>query len=352
MVFIKIREATVADNPGLINLTSLTPMKGEISIRIDRHPDFFSLLRLRGNCIVYVMEKEEQIIGSFSAAEVNCFINGKESIVYYVGDLKIHPIVQKTVYTVRLIRALYDHLLKMKADIVFCTAAYGNDEILPFFNGRVGLPRFKNIGIFTVFQMIPLPQTRINDYYRIEQSKVDSDLLGLYNECSKKYQFGHLLDKYSLDSAINYSIKIDGDYKAAISLVDVGDAKQNVIIKLPALIRILVKFINGISKILPIFHLPHPNEPIKILYIKAYAWKDDYKDAFKILIDKAMETAYHRKYNFLSIGLHEKDLLQKTFSRRMKFTFKSIGLVTSLQGNTGTIEDIINGIPFEDYSLV
>lgn len=349
---IKIRESTKADNPGLINLTSLTPMKGEISIRIDRHPDFFSLLRLRGNCIVYVMEKDEEIIGSFSAAEVKCFINGKESIVHYVGDLKIHPIVQKTVYTIRLIHALYDHLLKKNADIVFCTVAYGNDEVLPFFNGRAGLPRFKSIGIFTVFQMIPFPQARINGHYHIEQSTIDHDLLSLYNEYAKKYQFGHILDKYSLDSAINYSIKIDGDYKAAISLVDVGDAKQNVIIKLPALMRIIVKFINGISRVLPLFHLPHPNEPIKILYIKAFAWKDDYKDTFKILIDKAMETAYHRKYSFLSIGLHEKDLLQNSFSRKMKFTFKSIGLITSLKGNTGTIEDIINGIPFEDYSLV
>lgn len=352
MLMIKIREATVADNPGLLNLTSLTPMKGEISIRIDRFPDFFRLLRLRGNCIVYVMEKDKEIIGSFSAAEVKCFINGKESIVHYVGDLKIHPIIQKMVYTVRLIHVLYDHLLKKNADIVFCTAAYGNDEVLPFFNGRVGLPRFKNIGIFTVFQMIPIPQARINNYYHIEQSTVDSDLLGLYNEYSKKYQFGHLLDKYSLDSTINYSIKIDGDYKAAISLVDVEDAKQNVIIKLPTPVRILVKFMNGISRILPIFHLPQPNEPIKILYIKAFAWKDEYKDAFKILIDKALETAYRRKYNFLTIGLHEKDLLQKNFSRKMKFTFKSIGLITSLKGNTRTIEDIINGIPFEDYSLV
>jgi len=349
---IKIREATEADNPGLINLTSLTPMKGEISIRIDRHPDFFRLLKRRGNCIVYVMEKDEEIIGSFSAAEVKCFINGKQSIVYYIADLKIHPIIQKTVYTVRLISVLYDHLVKKDADIVFCTVAYGNDEVLPFFNGRAGLPRFKNIGIFTVFQMIPFPQARINNHYHIEQSTIDNDLLSLYNEYAKKYQFGHLLNKHSLDSTINYSIKLDGDYKAAISLVDVGDAKQNVIIKLPTPIRILVKFMNCISRILPIFHLPHPNEPIKILYIKAFAWKDDYKDAFKILIDKAMETAYRRKYNFLSIGLHEKDLLQKTFSRKMKFTFKSIGLVTSLQGNTGTIEDIMNGIPFEDYSLV
>ena len=349
---IKIREATESDNPGLINLTSLTPMKGEISIRIDRHPDFFRLLRLRGTCIVYVMEKDQEIIGSFSAAEVKCFINGKESIVHYIGDLKIHPTIQKTVYTVRLIYVLYDHLLKKGADIVFCTVANGNDEVLPFFNGRAGLPIFKNIGIFTVFQMIPFPQAGINDHYHIEQTTVDNDLLSLYNEYSKNYQFGHLLDKCSLDSAINYSIKLDGDYKAAISLVDVGDAKQNVIIKLPTPIRIIVNFINSISRIVPFFHLPRPNEPIKILYVKAFAWKDDYKDAFKILIKKAMETAYRRNYSFLSIGLHEKDSLQKSFSRKMKFTFKSIGLITSLKGNTGTIEDIINGIPFEDYSLV
>lgn len=349
---IKIRAATESDNEGLINLTSLTPMKGEISIRIDRHPDFFKLLSFRGKCIVYIMENGDDIVGSFSAAEVKCFIQGKEELVHYIGDFKIHPVIQKTIYTVRLVYALYDHLLQKDADIIFCTVAYGNDEVLSFFNGRVGLPRFKNIGIFTVYQLIPFPQRIKYDDYHIKQSSESNDLLLLYNEFYKKYQFGPVLEKGSLDSAVNHLIKVDGDYKAAISLVDVGEAKQNVIIKLPLLIRILVNAIHCISWVLPIFHLPRVNEPIRILYIKAFAWKNNYQDAFKILLGHAIKIAYHKKYSFLTIGLHEKDSLQGLFSVKMKFTFKSIGLVTSLKGNTESIKDIMKGIPYEDYSLV
>jgi|GEM_PF-3766278 len=39
-----IRETTFHDNEGLLQLTSLTPMQGNISLRVDRKPDFFGLL--------------------------------------------------------------------------------------------------------------------------------------------------------------------------------------------------------------------------------------------------------------------------------------------------------------------
>ena len=41
-----IRDATPKDSGKLLELTALTPMKGTIGLRIDRQPDFFSLLRL------------------------------------------------------------------------------------------------------------------------------------------------------------------------------------------------------------------------------------------------------------------------------------------------------------------
>ena len=45
---VEIREAVETDNEALLALTRATPMDGTISLRIDRDPDFFALLRLRG----------------------------------------------------------------------------------------------------------------------------------------------------------------------------------------------------------------------------------------------------------------------------------------------------------------
>src|SRR3972149_6726561 len=99
---IEIRECYLSDNEGLLELTSLTPMKGQISIRNDRYPDFFRILSLRSSnsllnynnseltpelstdssyfqeemngSIVIVAVDKNKIVGSFSAVEESMLI--------------------------------------------------------------------------------------------------------------------------------------------------------------------------------------------------------------------------------------------------------------------------------------
>lgn len=52
---IKFQLATPSDNQQLIKLTAASGMMGEISLRIDRKPDFFSLLKMRGETRVFVL---------------------------------------------------------------------------------------------------------------------------------------------------------------------------------------------------------------------------------------------------------------------------------------------------------
>ena len=61
---------------------------------------------------------------------------------------------------------------------------------------------------------------------------------------------------------------------------------------------------------------------------------------------------YEKDYSFVSIGVHEKDPLNKCFSGIFKLTFKSVGMLLTIQNNQLLIEKVKQGIPFEDYSLV
>ena len=61
---IHYRLANFEDNRQLIELTSSSGMTGEISLRIDRKPDFFGLLNMRGESKVFVAVDHETIIGS------------------------------------------------------------------------------------------------------------------------------------------------------------------------------------------------------------------------------------------------------------------------------------------------
>src|SRR4030042_4873563 len=105
---ISIREACLSDNGKLLKLTSLAPMQGEISIRIDRNPDFYNLLNKRGHSMVFVAEDNGKLVGCFAASQSRMSIVGNQEVVYYLADLKIDPLYGGKTVTVRLLIRMAD----------------------------------------------------------------------------------------------------------------------------------------------------------------------------------------------------------------------------------------------------
>src|SRR5258708_3939559 len=135
---IKIRQAVPADSEVLIQLTKQTPMEGNISVRIDRSPDFFALSEARGEAKVFVAcnENNNLIVGCFSFSKQIFYSFGKPVDVYYLADLKILPEYSKSFAAYLLVKHVQSHLRSIGADILFCTAVNDNHAISPFFAGR------------------------------------------------------------------------------------------------------------------------------------------------------------------------------------------------------------------------
>ena len=349
---ITIREGTYSDNEGLVSLTSQTPMKGNISLKINRSPDFFALLEKRGPYFVIVAQVNNNIIGSYSASATEVYIDGKRETVYYLGDFKVHPDYRKSTVAARLALAVMNRLKSMNADFLFCTVAHGNDDVLPFFKGRAFLPMAEAIGIFNVFQIIPTPFKIRNNKYQMEQGCVTPLIVGLFNTYMKRFQLGSIYSERSLENTMSISASINNKVVAAITLSDTASVKQNILIRLPFYLNTLVRILNAINTIFPIARLPRIGEVVQVLYIKSLACEPGYEDALISLIGRARNLAYEKRYHFLTIGIHDKDPLLKIFSRYPKFTFKSMGFVASLNNTEMKINSILKGIPFEDYSLV
>jgi hypothetical protein len=349
---IVIREATRDDNEGLVELTSITPMKGNISLRIDRRPDFFRLLEMRGKSIVLVAASENTIIGSVSAAATEVFLDGKPETVYYLGDFKVHPDHRGSLLAARIARALYQKLGSMDADLLFCTAAYGNDDVSPFFMGRAFCPPAGKAGIFHVLQIIPTPVKARNSKYHLREDLPPSSSLSFFNNFMKKFQPGPVYTDKSFENTSLINASFNNRVVSAISLADISFAKQNVLIGLPVHLKCIFSVINALKTILPVVTLPVINDPVRILYIKALAFEPGYEEALKSLVGRARNIAWEKKYSFLAIGIHEKDPVLKILAGYPKFTFKSMGFVASMKGKNDKINSILGGIPFEDYSLV
>ena len=164
---VDIREADEADNEGLLSLTRITPMDGAISLRIDREPDFFALLRLRGKSKVFVAARGRQIIGCISVALRTAYISGVPETIAYIGDMKVHPSFTGSRVAARLIKALEADMRVAGIDTGFCVAADGNHRVMPLLEGRLGMPRWVPLGRFLVSGLVPSPFKRYTKRYLI-----------------------------------------------------------------------------------------------------------------------------------------------------------------------------------------
>lgn len=344
-----IRQAIQSDSPALIKLSALAPMKGSIGLRIDRNPDFFNLLKERGSFKVFVAEDSNgDIMGSFSAALQYFCINQHTRPVHYLCDLKIHPSQKSTTLAFRLVKEMHRYLKDTGADLLFCTAADGNHPVMNFFEGRAGIPMFKNSANFIVNQILP---RKLSEHIAFQEENDTGLLVDFYNRYYSSYCFRPAIDR--IIGCTNFSMRRGNELKAAVSVYDPALLKQNVLVRYPFSTSIALSLLRFAKTFFPLPPIPSKREPLRILYVKYFGFAPEEESAFLHLIQEARHFAYLNNYHFLSIGIDEKDIfLNKLIKPLSRFQFRSTGMISSLRNDTGILESIRNGLSYEDFSLV
>lgn len=360
---IEIREATEADNQSLLALTRSTPMAGTIPLRIDRDPEFFALLRLRGEGKVFIAVRGHEVIGCISAALRTAYISGVPETVAYVGDMKVHPRFSGTRIALRLIQALEAHLRSLGIDLCFSVVANGNLRAMPLFEGRLGIPRWAHLGRFLVDELIPSPLLARSRKYSIEAAEA-SDLPAittLLDRFHRSRQFAPQLSPDDVATAISSSreepfsrifvARLAGNVVATLSLHDTCEVKRNVLLNAPVPLRCALALLRIAAAPFPGFSVPRIGNPIRVLYIRSIACEEEHWHALRALVAMARAKAFRRRFTFLVIGLHEGDPLRSIVRGIPRFTFFSLALAASLT-NPGRLESLMSGIPYEDFALV
>lgn len=360
---IEIREAAEADNEALLALTRSTPMAGSISLRIDRDPDFFALLRLRGEGKVFVAVQGCEVIGCISAAMRTAYISGAPETVAYVGDMKVHPRFAGTRIALRLIQALEAHLRSISIDLCFSVVADGNHRAMPLFEGRLGIPRWAHLGRFLVEELIPSPFTGRSRQHCIETAEA-ADLpaiIMLLNRFHRSRQFAPQLSQDDLARTLSarreeafskiFVARSGGSIVATLGLHDTREAKRNVLLDASAPRRCALALVRVLAAPLPGFSAPRIGEPLRVLYMRFVGCAEGHWQALQALVAMARAEAFRRRSTFLVIGLHERDPLRSLIRGIPRFTFSSLALATSLT-RPQRLESLATGIPFEDYALV
>jgi hypothetical protein len=273
-------------------------------------------------------------------------VDGISCPVYYLGDLKVDQLHSKTLLAYRIVNAMYQELKKRNADLLFCTAAEGNYEVMPLFDGRAGIPLFKKMTSFSVSQLLPKKSTK----FPTVEDHDETIIAGFYKKFYCRYNF---YPEINLDGCKHFVTRENELIKASVSVFDSKSLKQNVVIDYPPSVAITLFLLKKLSLLISLPPLPEKKLPLRILYVKHFGFTDEDGSALIDLLNQVRHFAFENNYHFVSIAVDERDkkLIQllKPYSR---FVFHSSALLASMQNNEELIDQLCEGICYEDYSLV
>ena len=349
---IRIREASRDDNAALLALTATSAMGGRIAVRIDRGPDFFRLIDRRGAGVLLVAEHRGSLVGSLSATVMPAYVGGREDRIVFLGDFKVSPAYRGSGLAVRLLRAMQHRMRDGGPDVVLGLTARDNQLVQAFHGGRARLLTSVPLGGFRILQMMPRRQSPRPGTYRLTEELDAAPVLDLYRQWASGYQFAPVVSEGYLAGSRHLVARApDGTVVAALALVDVSDARQNALIRLPWFLRAVSSALRGAARVLPIVPPPAVGDPVRTLYVKAIGVAGGHEPALAELLQQARYAAGGSGYHFLSIGLHEHDPLGAVFRVVPAFTFDVTGFIVSLRGDEEALRRLLNRTPYQDFSL-
>jgi len=335
-------------------------MPGSIGLRIDRDPDFFRLLSLRGAGSVLVDEELGELRGCISVSGRTAWVAGQKRAVWYAGDMKVHPGHRKKGVGAGLAVAALEWFRERDADLLACVVAQGNRRVLTFLEGKFQIPPFRSLGPLRVLMMLASrrgPTGRI----RVREG-TEGDLLEVaevYRESCRRYELAPDLGEDDWRKALGEDPGVcqvlvageKGGIRALAVLFDVQWAKRHVVISLPPGLAALTAPLRLLGPLSPAFRVPRPGESVSLLSLRHVAARKGEFQALRCLVQEARRRAHAGGYTFVVAGVHERDPLSRAFRGLPHFTMGSELFLTSLKGNEDLVEEAVRGVPVEDYAV-
>lgn len=159
---ITVRDAAPGDSAALVSLAASAPMIGEITVCVERAPDFFALNRLEGSRwrVGVAAGNGARLTGCIAATERGVYLRGGLTQTGYIGDLKVSPDARGGRTTHALLQWAQDACGSYGPATMptLVTIMAGNHRLERLTSGRLGLSpltRFATIRIHAVPLLLP-----------------------------------------------------------------------------------------------------------------------------------------------------------------------------------------------------
>lgn len=355
-----LRDATEADNAALLALTRATPMVADISLGIEREPDFFALSRMRGAFHGVVAVADGEIVGCATSARRPAFLAGGEvGEIGVIADLKVAPAWRRRGVASALLDALGAREASSPALFLGATAA-GNTAVDATADHLVDPFGLRPLADVTSRQLLPVlpagappPGVTLRAATEADRAPL-TDLLHAFH---RRYVLAPPFTDGAFDALLARSPDLaltdyrlaerEGRIVAACAAWDPHSAKRTRVVGMPWKLRLVA----AASRVLPVPGLPAPGGLLKFRYLRHPCHALGEEDALRALIRSALADARRAGDHFLLFTTADGDPLASLVARWPATTYR-YRLVAGVSGPAARPAlDALAGLFYDDAAL-
>ena len=327
----RLRDAAPVDNAALIELAASCPMNGEMSLRMDRGPDFFALNRLEGDrWNVAVADHGGKVVGCIAMSERNVYVNGRPTRTGYVGDFKVHPAHRDT----RIADAL-----SLRAEVwfgslppaapIFITVLAGNRAMERRLAGPRGVASFQKLGTIRTHSVPILWRRRQRQQgsMRVDRARWSDldDMVALWSTVAPLRQLAPILSASSLAEWIRKAPGLDiasyrvarsprGELLGFLAVWDQRSFKQLTVVGYSPRMNTARLAFNSLCPFFGVERLPKAGSPLECVTVANICVPSDRSDVLKAILTSGYDELRRTSCSFMNVGLDVRDPLSEAMS--------------------------------------
>ena len=360
---IRVREATPGDNEALLRLSRKCPMTADISLSIERDPDFFALSRLRGEGSTYVAEREGRVVASGSVFRRPGYLFGAPATIGCVADLKVLPELRGRGLAGRIVRAIVDGESGDVTTPFMATAAAGNAGVERTVARLAGHCPVTRLGTFTSFQLLPvrIPQRPPRLDVRLATPADEDELASLLDAHHRQLAFApvfrdggfrRLLDLTPGLELESYRVaRREGRLVAALAAWGESAVKRTRVRRLPGALRLASRLAAAASS-LGVPRLPGEGELLRFVYLRHLAYAPGEEDALAALVHASLREARSAGLHFVLLTCQDDDPAADATRGLLRLRYRySLFAGTVSERGRGLLEALARERLFDDAAL-
>jgi len=328
---IVVRAAGASDNEGMLALIRRCPMQADISLIIERDPDFFALSRARGDAHTFIAEIDGALVGCLSAWRRDAWISGRPGSVCYIGDLRVSPEYRRRGVAHQLGMAMCKFQGELPVVPYLLAMGDGNTAVAPVAAtfGAVGQP----IARLTSWQLLPVMRLKIAadiDIGTAEERDV-LELTTLLDDFYRSRDFAPVFSAGGLHRLIAASpgarlsdylvARRKGRIVAALGVWDASAVKRTRVVGMPLWLRGLCAIGRGASRLAPLPSFPGQGTLLHVRYIRHAAFASGEGPALANLVRSAVNATRDRGEHFLLYTCVDMDTLRLAVASVPRLSF-------------------------------